>query len=333
MPEKSSDPMVFAEGLRKQYGATHALRGLDLSVPAGTVCGLLGPNGAGKTTAVRVLTTLTDPDAGTARVAGYDVTRQTAEVRFHIGLAGQHPAVDEKLTGRENLRMFGRLYHIGERAARRRADELLERFGLMDAADRLAKTYSGGMLRRLHLIASLIVAPPVLFLDEPTTGLDPRSRGEIWDAVRALVDNGTTVLLTTQYLDEADRLAHSIAVVNTGRVIATGTPDELKAAIGTRVDVVVTEAGITTAAEVLARLTGSLPAIDRELRQVSVASAGAVTLPHVVRALDAAGVETEDVSLRKPTLDEVFLKLTGKPTTDTAALTDPTDTEPAGRAA
>jgi len=304
--------MVFAEGLYKRYGGTQALRGLDLSVPAGTVCGVLGPNGAGKTTAVRVLTTLTEADRGTARVAGYDVARETAQVRVHIGLAGQHPAVDEKLTGRENLRMFGRLYHVGERAARRRADELLERFDLVEAADRLAKTYSGGMLRRLHLIAGLIVAPPVLFLDEPTTGLDPRSRGEIWAAVRGLVENGTTVLLTTQYLDEADQLAHSIAVVNAGQVIATGSPDELKATIGTRIDVVVNADGVTTAAEVLARLTGREAEVDAEHRRISVPAADTVTLPGVVRALDAAGVGPEDVTLRKPTLDEVFLTLTGK---------------------
>ena len=211
----TNEMAVWAEGLRKRFGRTEALRGVDLEVPRGTVCGLLGPNGAGKTTAVRVLATLTRPDAGQARVAGYDVVREAAKVRFRVGLAGQHASMDDRLSGRENLRMFGRLYHLPERAARTRADELLERFGLTDAGNRLVKTYSGGMRRRIDLIASLIIAPPVLFLDEPTTGLDPRSRGEIWDAIRALVAEGTTVLLTTQYLDEADQLAGSIAVVDT----------------------------------------------------------------------------------------------------------------------
>jgi ABC-2 type transport system ATP-binding protein len=221
----SSESAVWAEGLRKRFGRTEALRGVDLEVPRGSVFGLLGPNGAGKTTTVRILSTLTLPDAGRARVAGYDVVRDADKVRYRIGLAGQSASMDEKLSGRDNLRLFGRLYHLPAKVARRRADELLTRFGLADAGDRPVRTYTGGMRRRIDLISSLITAPPVLFLDEPTTGLDPRSRGEIWETIRELVAEGTTVLLTTQYLDEADQLADRIAVVDTGRVIAAGTPD------------------------------------------------------------------------------------------------------------
>src|ERR1700689_227710 len=239
---KTSDGVVVAEGLRKRFKHTEALRGLDLTVAAGTVCGLLGPNGAGKTTAVRILATLTRPDSGRARVAGYDVVRDAARVRGLIGLAGQHAAVDEKLSGRDNLRLFGRLYHLPGRLARRRADELLDQFSLAGAADRVVKGYSGGMRRKLDLIASLIVAPPVLFLDEPTTGLDPRSRAEIWAAVRALAADGTTVLLTTQYLEEADRIADQIVIIDAGLVTAHGSPDELKDSLGSRVDVVLADA-------------------------------------------------------------------------------------------
>jgi ABC-2 type transport system ATP-binding protein len=305
---------VWAEGLRKRFGRTEALRGLDLEVPQGTVFGLLGPNGAGKSTAVRVLTTLALPDAGRARVAGYDVVRDADKVRFRIGLAGQHASLDEKLGGRENLRMFGRLYHLPERVARARADALLARFGLADAADRAVRTYSGGMRRRLDLIASLIIAPPVLFLDEPTTGLDPRSRGEIWDTVRRLVADGTTVVLTTQYLDEADQLADRIAVVDHGRVIASGTPDELKAMIGARVDVVVRDVtALETAAAVLGRAAGAEPGIDRADRRVRVPVKAQVSFLDLVRELDRAGVAAEDVAMRRPTLDEVFLRLTGEP--------------------
>jgi ABC-2 type transport system ATP-binding protein len=308
----SSDSAVWAEGLRKRFGRTEALRGVDLDVPRGSVFGLLGPNGAGKTTAVRILSTLTLPDAGQARVAGYDVVRDADKVRYRIGLAGQHASMDEKLSGRDNLRLFGRLYHLPAKVARRRADELLTRFGLADAGDRLVRTYSGGMRRRIDLISSLITAPPVLFLDEPTTGLDPRSRGEIWETIRELVADGTTVLLTTQYLDEADQLADRIAVVDTGTVIAAGTPDELKAEIGSRIDVVVPETrDLPEAVAVLARI--GEPDADPENRRISVpVGAGSVTLPAVVRELDRAGVAVEDVAVRRPTLDEVFLRLTGK---------------------
>ncbi|HEX7662519.1 MAG TPA: ATP-binding cassette domain-containing protein [Pseudonocardiaceae bacterium] len=318
------EPIVFAEGLRKRFGETQALAGLDLQVAEGTVCGVLGPNGAGKTTAVRVLATLIAPDSGRAVIAGHDVVSQADRVRHLIGLAGQSAALDERITGRENLEMFGRLYHLGPRAARRRANELLERFDLADAGNRLVKTYSGGMRRRLDLIASLVVTPPVLFLDEPTTGLDPRSRNEIWDTVRLLVADGTTVLLTTQYLDEADQLANDIAVVDRGRVIAAGPPEDLKYELGSRVDVVVTDPqSLPTAAQVLGRLTGGNPEIDAGERTVRVAMPGAVrlTLPAIVRELDSAGVIAEDVAVRLPTLDEVFLKLTGRRTDDTPTQT------------
>lgn len=304
------DPIVVAEGLHKSFGDTYALRGLDLSVPRGTVCGVLGPNGAGKTTAVRILSTLSDPDAGHARIAGYDIARNAAEVRARIGLAGQHAAVDEKLTGRGNLRMFGRLSHLSRRDARRRADELLERFDLVEAADRQVAGYSGGMRRRLDLITSLILRPEVLFLDEPTTGLDPRSRGEIWDSVRELVADGTTVLLTTQYLDEADQLADDIAVVNHGQVIATGTPDELKAMIGDRLDVELQDPqAVDAAATLLKTLAGTDPTVTGELLSVALPGSG-FRLFDVMRELDRAGVAAADVRLRRPTLDEVFLRLT-----------------------
>ncbi|MEU4704171.1 ATP-binding cassette domain-containing protein [Nonomuraea dietziae] len=307
------DPIVVAEGLHKSFGGTHALRGLDLSVPRGTVCGVLGPNGAGKTTAVRILATLSDPDAGHARIAGYDVVRDAGKVRARIGLAGQYAAVDEKLTGRGNLRMFGRLSHLSRREAHRRADELLERFGLMDAADRQVAGYSGGMRRRLDLITSLILRPEVLFLDEPTTGLDPRSRGEIWDSVRELVAEGTTVLLTTQYLDEADQLADDIAVIDHGQVVATGTPDELKATIGDRLDVELEDpAALPTAVTVLNALAGTEPTMTGA-DQLSVALPdGGFRLADIVRELDRAGVAAADVRLRRPTLDEVFLRLTDR---------------------
>jgi len=333
-----SDEVIVAEGLRKRFRHTEALRGLDLSVPTGTVCGLLGPNGAGKTTAVRILATLTRPDSGRARVAGHDVVRDAARVRGLIGLAGQHAAVDEKLSGRDNLRMFGRLYHLRGRLARRRADELLDQFSLTEAADRVVKGYSGGMRRKLDLAASLIVAPPVLFMDEPTTGLDPRSRADIWAGIGALARGGTTVLLTTQYMDEADQLAAQIAVVDAGRVIASGTPGQLKAAIGGSLTVVVADgAALRAAASLLQRMTGADPVTDQYHRQVSVAVASdAVTLAGVAVELSRAGVEAEDVALRRPTLDDVFLRLTGSSSGDGGSSADgnyATQAETAGTAA
>jgi ABC-2 type transport system ATP-binding protein len=307
---------IEVEGLRKSFGKVQALRGIDLAVPQGGVCALLGPNGAGKTTAVRVLATLTRPDGGTALVTGHDVVREPGKVRRVIGLAGQHAAVDDDLTGRENLLILGLMQRLGRRRAKARAAELLERFGLADAGGRLVKTWSGGMQRRLDLIASLIVTPAVLFLDEPTTGLDPRSRSEIWSAVRSLAAEGTTVLLSTQYLEEADRLAGQIVIIDAGLVTAQGSPDELKNALGSRVDVVLTDdaagGGALAKAETALRgITGSQPLVDQEARRLTAAiSAGAITLPELVRRLDAAGVEAEDVSVRRPTLDEVFLSET-----------------------
>ncbi|MFI9745981.1 ATP-binding cassette domain-containing protein [Streptomyces sp. NPDC052494] len=301
---------VLSEGLQKRYGEVHALRGLDLAVPEGTVCGVLGPNGAGKTTAVRVLTTLVAPDAGSARVAGHDVVRDPAGVRRKIAVTGQYASVDGDLTGAENLRLFARLL----RAPRSRAGELLERFGLTAAADRPARTYSGGMRRRLDLAASLLVRPAVLFLDEPTTGLDPHSRNGIWDAVRELASEGTTVLLTTQYLEEADQLADDIVLIDEGRVAQRGTPAELKALIGSHAEVVVADPSLLeAAAAVLDRLTGGAPVLDAERRTVgSVTADTTLTLPRIVREIDAAGVHIVDASLRPPTLDEVFLRLTDR---------------------
>jgi len=310
----ATDTAVEAEAIRKTYRATTALDGFDLCVPAGTVHGLLGPNGAGKTTAVRILCTLLRFDAGRARIAGFDVARQPAEVRSRIGLTGQYAAVDEILSGRQNLVLFGRLFQLGGRAARRRADELLAQFGLTAAAGRSVSTYSGGMRRRLDLAASLIRTPQVLFLDEPTTGLDPRSRNGLWDAVRALVTDGTTVVLTTQYLEEADRLADRITVVDAGRVVATGTPDELKSTIGgDRIEVVVRDARqLDAAATTLWRICAAEPDRDDELRRLSAPAKDRVAvLTDAARALAAAGIEVEDVGLRRPTLDEAFLRLTG----------------------
>ncbi|KAF2781045.1 ATP-binding cassette domain-containing protein [Streptomyces sp. OM5714] len=302
---------VLSEGLEKRFGTVRALRGLDLAVAEGTVCGLLGPNGAGKTTAVRLLTTLLRPDAGSARIAGHDLVREAAAVRRLIGVTGQYASVDGDLTGRQNLRLFARLHRVRDAAAR--ADELLERFGLADAADRPAATLSGGMRRRLDLAASLVRRPEVLFLDEPTTGLDPASRNRIWEAVRALKEEGTTVLLTTQYLEEADRLADDIALMDRGRVAHTGSPAELKALVGAYAEAVVADAdALARAAGVLDRLTGAEPVLDGERRTVGVVSTDpTLTLPRLVRALDAAGVPLVDASLRPPTLDDVFLRLTG----------------------
>ncbi|MDV6290139.1 ATP-binding cassette domain-containing protein [Streptomyces sp. UP1A-1] len=303
---------VLSEGLEKRFGEVRALRGLDLAVAEGTVCGLLGPNGAGKTTAVRLLTTLLRPDAGSARVAGHDLVREAAAVRRRIGVTGQYASVDGDLTGRQNLRLFARLHRLRDASAR--ADELLDRFGLTEAADRPASTFSGGMRRRLDLAASLVRRPKVLFLDEPTTGLDPASRNRIWDAVRALKEEGTTVLLTTQYLEEADRLADDIALVDRGRVAHTGSPAELKALVGAYAEVVVADTeAMGSAAAVLDRLTGTEPVLDPD--RCTVGAAGTdptLTLPRLVRELDAAGVPLLDASLRPPTLDDVFLRLTGE---------------------
>jgi ABC-2 type transport system ATP-binding protein len=313
---------VNAEGLRKRYGGTVALDGFDLAVPEGTVCGLLGPNGAGKTTAVRILTTLLRPDGGRAQVAGLDVVRQAARVRHHIGLIGQNAAVDEVLSGRQNLVMFGRLHHLGRAAARRRADELLAGFGLEETGGKPVKHYSGGMRRRLDLAAGMILCPSVLFLDEPTTGLDPRGRGEVWESIRGLVATGCTVLLTTQYLEEADRLAGKVVVIDEGKAIAEGTPDELKSALGDdRVDVVLRDADqVPAAAAVLGRVASAAPEIDRDAQRVSVpVHDRAGGLAEIVRALEAAGLTAEDITLRRPTLDEVFLHLTGTARKEAAA--------------
>jgi ABC-2 type transport system ATP-binding protein len=300
---------ITATGLRKRYGDRYALDGVDLVVPAGTVCGLLGPNGAGKTTAVRILATLLRPDAGTATVAGYDVVRQAQHARYRIGLAGQYAAVDELLSGRANLVMFGRLYHLGRRVARQRADELLAQFGLAEAAGWPVKTYSGGMRRRLDLAASLIVAPPVLFLDEPTTGIDPGNRLRIWELIEGLVAGGTTVLLTTQYLDEADRLADQIVLLDRGRVAAAGTPAQLKSTVGgERIQVCLRDRHhLPAAAAALRAATGAEPDLHAEEARLTVGGDWA-TLIRVARALDEAGVAVEDVALRHPTLDEVFLQ-------------------------
>ncbi|OII63641.1 daunorubicin/doxorubicin resistance ABC transporter ATP-binding protein DrrA [Streptomyces sp. CC53] len=307
---------IHAEGLVKTFGDVRALDGVDLDVPEGTVLGLLGPNGAGKTTAVRVLTTLLRPDSGRAVVAGVDVLRHPDEVRRSIGLSGQFAAVDEYLTGRENLHMVGQLYQLPGKAAKVRAAELLERFQLTGAADRPVKTYSGGMRRRLDLAAALVVSPPVMFMDEPTTGLDPRNRQALWDVIQELVAGGTTLLLTTQYLEEADHLAHEICVIDHGRVIARGTSDQLKARTGgERVEVVVHTPGqIPTGREVLARFgqADAGVAVEEHTRRLTVpVTGGARLLAEVIRELDARGVEIDDIGLRRPTLDDVFISLTG----------------------
>jgi ABC-2 type transport system ATP-binding protein len=311
---------VRAEALEKRYGEKRALDGFDLAVREGTVHGLLGPNGAGKTTAVRILSTLIRLDGGRATVAGLDVARQPRQVRAR--LTGQYAAVDEVLTGRQNLEMFGRLFHLGGRRARLRATELLEQFDLTDAADRGVGKYSGGMRRRLDLAASMILAPAVLFLDEPTTGLDPRSRGEVWESVRALVAGGTTVLLTTQYLEEADRLASRITVIDQGRAIADDTPDGLKNLVGgDRIEVVVAErAEIPRVVKVVARVTDGEPEADEtELRVHAPVTDRVTALTEVARTLQDEGARVEDIGLRRPSLDDVFLSLTGHRTEKEAA--------------
>ncbi len=322
-------PAILVESLVKSFGDVKALKGIDLQVPPGTVLGLLGPNGAGKTTAIRILTTLLLPDSGRAEVAGLDVVRDAVRLRSVIGLAGQYAAVDENLTGMENVVMVGRLYHLTQEEARKRGREVLERFDLHDAADRQVRTYSGGMRRRLDLGASLVGRPTVLFLDEPTSGLDPRGRLDMWEVIKELVGDGTTLLLTTQYLEEADLLADSIVVIDGGQVIAEGTAEELKSKVGGDVlQFRVADASkLDAAAAEVNDLGTTAPQVDAENRQVNVpvGSNGTSVLPELVRRLDAGGVEIADLVLRRPTLDDVFLALTGR-TSEAVA-----ESAPAGR--
>ena len=308
--------MIEAVGLHKSFGETHALAGLDLDAREGAILCVLGPNGAGKTTAVRILTTLTQPDSGTATVAGVDVVRNPAEARKRIGVAGQYAALDEILTGRENLQMVGRLYRLSSSDARARANDLLERFEMTDAADRTVKTYSGGMRRRLDLAAALMVEPQVIFLDEPTTGLDPKGRLSMWDLIEGLAQGGTTVLMTTQYLEEADRLADDILVIDHGRAIARGTADELKAQVGgERLEIRISDGTRTATAQgVLESLGEGRARVDSEARRLSVSvTSHEGVLTRAIRELDTAGVNVDDIGFRRPTLDEVFLTLTGRP--------------------
>jgi ABC-2 type transport system ATP-binding protein len=315
------DLAIDAVGLTKSFGSTAALCKVDLAVEAGTICGLLGPNGAGKSTLVRILATLTVPDSGRARVGGYDVVACAGEVRRHIGLVGQQAAVDQRISGRDNLRMFGRLHHLPERDARARADELLAELDLSAAADRLVSTYSGGMRRRLDLAASVITSPSVLFLDEPTTGLDPRSRAEMWARIRSLVAEGTTVLLTTQYLDEADQLADQIVIVDDGEVIGRGRPAELKAMVGTeRLEIVVRDRDQTAAAATaLERVLRATADVVPGSGRIGIPASGSETVVSALVELGRLQIATDDIGLRRPTLDDVFLRLTGHRTAAAAA--------------
>jgi ABC-2 type transport system ATP-binding protein len=323
-----TQPIVQTTDVVKTFGKVRALDGVSLEFEPGIIYGLLGPNGAGKTTLIRVLTTLLKPDSGVARVGGVDVVTDPRSARDMIGLAGQAAAVDEYLTGRENVEMIGRLYNLSARESKTRTDEILERIHLQDAADRPVRTYSGGMRRRLDVAASMVGRPRVLFLDEPTTGIDPRSRIDIWDLIHDLIDGGTTILLTTQYLDEADQLAARIGVIDQGRLITEGTADELKDKVGgSVVQLAIADDHRAAAAQVLHEVSGAEPSLDERTGRLSIpASSGASTMIAVARRLDAAGLVPDDFSLRKPTLDDVFLALTGH-----AAETS--STEPSGRAA
>ena len=319
--------MIEAVGLHKSFGETRALAGLDFDVAEGEILGMLGPNGAGKTTAVRVLTTLTRPDAGSATVAGIDVLRHPDRVRAQIGVAGQYAALDELLTGRENLGMIGRLYRVDGPTVKRRTEELLERFELGDAAGRPVKTYSGGMRRRLDLGAAMMAQPPVVFLDEPTTGLDPKGRLSMWDLISELARGGTTVLMTTQYLEEADRLADDIVVIDHGRAIARGTALQLKQQVaGERLEITISDSrNIGAARRVLEALGEGAARVDEESRHVSVAVASHDgVLTRAIRELDSAGVHVDDIGFRRPTLDEVFLALTGRPAEETPSVEEVT---------
>jgi ABC-2 type transport system ATP-binding protein len=321
VPGTDNSAGVVAEGLGKKFGDLWALRDVDLVVPAGSILGLLGHNGAGKTTAIRILTTLTQPTTGRARVAGLDVVTDAARVRTQIGLAGQSATVDGLLTARANLEMIGRLYHLPRAVARRRANELLERLDIAAAADRLVRTFSGGMRRRLDLAASLVAAPPVLFLDEPTTGLDPRGRNDLWEFLRELVKDGATLVLTTQYLEEADRLADDIVVLDHGRVVAAGSPAQLKARIGgSRIAVTVAaQSELAAAAAAVAPFADAAPIDDADTLRVTIPVRPGTRLIEVVRALDAAGVDAADVQRRDATLDDVFLTLTDGSSSDEVA--------------
>jgi oleandomycin transport system ATP-binding protein len=330
--------VIEAEGLTKRFGTTQALAGVDFAAPAGQVLALLGPNGAGKTTAVRILATLLRPDGGRARIAGYDVVDQAVEVRQLIALTGQFASVDDELTGTENLIMIGRLLGLSRLTARGRAREMIERFELTDAARRAVKTYSGGMRRRLDLAASLLGDPDVLFLDEPTTGLDPRARNQVWETIRRVVADGATVLLTTQYLDEADELADQIVVIDHGLVVADGTPAELKARTGGQTLVVraADRAHAEPVAAVVAEITGVRPDVHHETGLVLAAAGDPAMLSALVRRLDEAGIVAAELGLRLPSLDEVFLTLTGHPATSPSAQdtgTDSDDDQTPGRAA